>query len=283
MTFNDRVTIPHKTMAAILDGIPTDSRERDTRVEDYLNDKFQTLGDLNNLDALLTTVQTQQSQLRDQVRHRVPNIYCPTNEKCVQLQEAETKADKALTAAKEHSKTVLVQAQLFRQEQEDIDCRLKATTSSETVQDAALEFEASMEKLRRLDVAKGYMSLILEVNKLSEDARKQIQSDPKAALVPYNKLQHLSKSLKIRHEASEGAAVHLVTFIEKTTSTLWDEMKNKLAGELQDELGKMGWPTPTVDLYKFPGFRKGFDKLLILQEPYVTMPLIYLHRLTIIQ
>lgn len=270
-------------MAAILDGIPTDSRERDTRVEDYLNDKFQALGDLNNLDALLTTVQTQQSQLRDQVRHRVPNTYCPTNEKCVQLQEAETKADKARTAAKEHSKTVLIQAQLFRQEQEDIDRRLKATTSSETVQDAALEFKASMERLRRLDVAKGYMSLILEVNKLSEDARKQIQSDPKAALVPYNKLQYLSKSLKIRHEASESAAVHLVTFVEKTTSTLWDEMKNKLAGELQDELKKMGWPTPTVDLNKFPGFRKGFDKLLILQEPYVTIPLICLHRLTRIQ
>lgn len=181
----------------------------------------------------------------------------------------------ARTAAKEHSQNVLIQAQLFRQEQEDIDHRLKATTSSETIQDAALEFETSMEKLRRLDVAKGYMSLILEVNQLSEDARKQIQSDPKAALVPYNKLQHLSKSLKARHEASESAAVHLVTFVEKTTSTLWDEMKNKLAGELQDVLGKMGWPTPTASLNNFPAFQKGFDKLLVLQEPYVTAPLMH--------
>lgn len=59
-------------MATMFDGIPIDSREKDTRVEDYLNDKFQALGDLNNLDALLTTVQTQQLQLRDQVRHQVP-------------------------------------------------------------------------------------------------------------------------------------------------------------------------------------------------------------------
>lgn len=193
-----------------------------------------------------------------------------TNKEFAQLQAAETRADKARSAAKEHSQNVLIQAQLFRQEQEDIDRRLRATTSSETAQDAAREFETSMEKLRRLDVAKGYIALIIEVNKLSEEARKLIQKDPKSALVPYNKLQHLAKSLKIRHEASESAAVHLVDFVEKTTSTLWDEMKDKLAGEFQNVLGKMGWPAPKVDLNKFPEFQKGFDKLLVLQEPYVT-------------
>ncbi|KAH0614521.1 uncharacterized protein H6S33_000157 [Morchella sextelata] len=238
-------------MSGNLDGTPVDSRGKDSPVEDYLNDKFQTLSDLENLDALLTIVQTQQSQLRDQ------------------LQEAETRADKARNAAKEHSQNVLIQAQLFRQEQEDIDRRLRATTSSETAQDAAREFETSMEKLRRLDVAKGYIALIIEVNKLSEEARKLIQKDPKSALVPYNKLQHLAKSLKIRHEASESAAVHLVDFVEKTTSTLWDEMKDKLAGEFQNVLGKMGWPAPKVDLNKFPEFQKGFDKLLVLQEPEI--------------
>lgn len=238
-------------MAANLDGTPADSRGKDSPVEDYLNDKFQTLSDLDNLDTLLTMVQTQQSQLRDQ------------------LQDAETRAEKARTAAREHSQNVLIQAELFRQEQEDIDRRLRATTSSETAQDAAREFEASMEKLRRLDVAKGYVALIIEVNKLSEEARKLIQKDPKSALVPYNKLQNLSKSLRIRHEASESAAVHLVDFVETTTSTLWDEMKDKLAGEFQDVLGKMGWPAPKVDLNKFPEFQKGFEKLLILQEPEI--------------
>ena len=47
--------------------ISQDSRERDCRVEDYLNDKFQTLGDLQNLEELLNTVQTQHLKLRDQV------------------------------------------------------------------------------------------------------------------------------------------------------------------------------------------------------------------------
>jgi hypothetical protein len=57
-------------MSGNLDGTPVDSRGKDSPIEDYLNDKFQTLSDLENLDALLTIVQTQQSQLRDQVRHR---------------------------------------------------------------------------------------------------------------------------------------------------------------------------------------------------------------------
>lgn len=39
----------------------------DIRVQDYLNDKFQTLADLNTLDNLLESVQTQQNQLRAQV------------------------------------------------------------------------------------------------------------------------------------------------------------------------------------------------------------------------
>lgn len=56
-------------MSGNLDGTPADSRGKDSPVDDYLNDKFQTLSDLENLDALLTIVQTQQSQLRDQVRH----------------------------------------------------------------------------------------------------------------------------------------------------------------------------------------------------------------------
>lgn len=40
----------------------------DTRVGDYLDDKLQTLADLDSLDALLQTVRNQHSLLRKQVR-----------------------------------------------------------------------------------------------------------------------------------------------------------------------------------------------------------------------
>jgi hypothetical protein len=44
------------------------NEERDIRVEDYLNDKLQTIADLENLDALLDNVLQQQTLLKQQVR-----------------------------------------------------------------------------------------------------------------------------------------------------------------------------------------------------------------------
>lgn len=40
---------------------------RDPRIEDYLNDKFQSIADLTTVDALLRAVQNQQSLLQNQV------------------------------------------------------------------------------------------------------------------------------------------------------------------------------------------------------------------------
>ena len=47
-------------------------------------------------------------------------------------------------------------------------------TQSETSDDAIKKFDASMEKLRRLDVAKGYVDLLKEVDRLRYDTE-----DPK--------------------------------------------------------------------------------------------------------
>lgn len=42
--------------------------ERDIRLEDYLNDKFQAYADLENLDSILASVEIQKAQLDKQVR-----------------------------------------------------------------------------------------------------------------------------------------------------------------------------------------------------------------------
>lgn len=55
---------------------------------------------------------------------------------------------------------------MFKKQQADIDRRLFILTRSETSDDAVRRFDASMEKLRRLDVAKGYMELLAEVDTL---------------------------------------------------------------------------------------------------------------------
>lgn len=43
---------------------------------------------------------------------------------------------------------------------------MKIITQSDTSDDAVRHFEASMEKLRRLDVSKGYMELLKEIDGL---------------------------------------------------------------------------------------------------------------------
>jgi hypothetical protein len=45
--------------------VPTS--ERDMRLEDYLNDKIQTMTDLSNLASLIETVEIQKKQLDQQV------------------------------------------------------------------------------------------------------------------------------------------------------------------------------------------------------------------------
>lgn len=49
--------------------------ELDIRLDDYLNDKFQTLADFKNLDSILASVELQKEQLDKQVRLHSPVQY----------------------------------------------------------------------------------------------------------------------------------------------------------------------------------------------------------------
>jgi len=122
----------------------------DTRLEDYLQDKLQTSADLETLDSLLDRVRQQQALLR------------------AQLQQAEQDAQEADETARQHVHQVDQQAKTFHHEQSDIDRRLKVITHSETSQDAVRRFEASLSKLRRLDLANGYLGMLAEVNRLRQ-------------------------------------------------------------------------------------------------------------------
>lgn len=65
-----------------------------------------------------------------------------------------------------HTKKLLHQAETFKKQQIDIDRRLLILTRSDTSDDAIARFDSSMQKLQRLDVAKGYFKLLLEVHTL---------------------------------------------------------------------------------------------------------------------
>ncbi|KAL9101668.1 MAG: hypothetical protein Q9187_009212, partial [Circinaria calcarea] len=225
--------------------------DRDIRVEDYLNDKLQTYADLENLDSLLETVKQQQNLLREQLR------------------DAEVTLDEASEALKAHSINLLQQAETFKKKQADIDRRLLVVTQSETSDDAVRKFNGSMEKLRRLDVAKGYVDLLKEVDRLSVEARQHFRASPQAALQPYLSLQNLANALKQAQPAAEDAAPHLVDHVERAASTLWKQMKDAFALDFENTLAKMKWPGKDVNLagQLEHEWAEGVERLLELQEP----------------
>ena len=68
--------------------------------------------------------------------------------------------------AKEHRDKVLRDAQDYETVQADIDARLLDVTHSEAADDAVERFEASMARLRNIDLATGYVDMLLEVDRL---------------------------------------------------------------------------------------------------------------------
>jgi predicted nucleic acid-binding Zn-ribbon protein len=232
--------------------MPSRPPPNDVRVQDYLNDKFQTLADLDTLDSLLSSVQTQQQQLR------------------TQLETADSAVESAREALESHSQKLIATTNDFQNVQAGIDRRLLATTTADTATDAAVQFEATIEKLRRLDVARGYVDLLQKVQELSEDAKRHVsEGNPEEALKPYTKLQELAAGLKRRNEAAESAAVHLVDYVEKATGELWKEMSGMLADRLEKALAKIGWPGENLVLPHGAeeSIRAAFEKLLVLQGP----------------
>jgi len=222
------------------------------RVQDYLNDKFQTLADLESLDSLLSSVQTQQSQLRSQ------------------LQTADSEVTVSRTQLDAHSTRLRAEIDAYQRKQDAIDRRLLATTTADTAIEAAERFEATIEKLRRLDVASGYLALLRRAQELDEEASAFVAAgNPEGALGPYTQLQELAGGLKGRNDAAEGAAVHVVDYVEGATKQLWQRMREKLAGGLEEVLGRVKWPAEKVVMTGGveEQFRTAFEKLLVLQGP----------------
>jgi hypothetical protein len=68
--------------------------------------------------------------------------------------------------ARDHRDKVLQDARDYEAAQADIDARLLDVTHSESSDDAVQRFEASMARLRNIDLATGYVEMLLEVDRL---------------------------------------------------------------------------------------------------------------------
>ena len=142
-------------------------------------------------------------------------------------------------------------------------------TQSETSDDAVTKFDSSMESLRKLDVAQGYMSLLEEVENLSAEARKNFNTSPQAALEPYLGLQNLLNALREAQPAAEDAAPHLIDHVDKTARTLWKQMKDVFGKDFEITLKRIQWPGKDVSMsgQLEQEWAAGVKRLLELQEP----------------
>ena len=131
------------------------------------------------------------------------------------------------------------------------------------------KFDASMESLRKLDVAQGYMDLLTGVEDLSSQARKNFHTSPQAALEPYVRLQNLVNALRQAQPAAEDAAPHLVDHVDRTARMLWKQMKDAFSRDFEITLKKMRWPGKDLTFHGplEQEWADGVKKLLELQEP----------------
>ncbi|KAA8646227.1 hypothetical protein EYZ11_001481 [Aspergillus tanneri] len=222
-----------------------------TRVEDYLNDKIQVSADFESLDSLLSSLRAQHELQRKQ------------------LAEAQEVLSNATKSSYDYAEATRKRAAAFQEQQADIDSRLKAITKSDASDEAAKRFEAGIEKLQRLEISRGYVSLLKEAEELSKEALKNMQSTPQLAIRPYSRLRNIVHSLVEAQPAAEGAAPHLVDYVGKLTSVLREQMKSDFTRWLQETLEQVKWPSKDLN---FPEslqiqWKENVELLLDLQIP----------------
>ncbi|KAF2707383.1 hypothetical protein K504DRAFT_458820 [Pleomassaria siparia CBS 279.74] len=221
------------------------------RAADYLDDKLQTLGDLDSLDSLLSNIHTQHGLLKQQ------------------LHDAQRDLHEAKHAAHEHQTSLQERARDFKKQQADIDQRLMVVTDSKTSDDAVPRFEAVLDALQRLDVANAYVELLAEVHVLSKEAQLQLQTSNEAALGPYKQLRSLHTRLIHLQDDAEGAAPQLLHHVNRITQALRTQILDAFSSDLDKVLKKIRWPTPqaTVPSQLQEEWESAVSKLLDLHMP----------------
>lgn len=243
----------------------------DTSIEDYINNKFRCLSDIEGLESLISNVESQQKQLKEQ------------------LQDAQQKLSDAKVASTKQAAAMLKEISDFESQQASLQKRLMAITSSETPEIAMAKLQAPMKKLWRLESAYAYVNLLKNVESLKNDARKYLLGNPKLALESYAQLQKISELLLNSHENAEGTTIHLNTYLQETTINLWTEMKKLVCDDFESVLQKYNWPDPnlTVSQEWINSFRRLLDfqseETKKIKEVHILLPLKVMAKIFVLQ
>jgi RAD50-interacting protein 1 len=226
--------------------------ELDIRVEDFLDDKLQSTTDFEELDNLLSAVETQRTQLQSQ------------------LDTASAELAAARQTSAERQASLTTQIANFKKLQQSIDVRKRIIESSDAPDEAIRRLEQPMKQLHRIDLATRYLELLQDVERLTAATRACLPGDPRAALEPYTQLRRLAGELKELQEPADGAASHLVAYVAGTAEALWAEMKRTMWKEMDALLAARQWSNGSDELPEVDDeWLRCFQKLIDLQAPEV--------------
>lgn len=242
--------------------------DQDGRLRDYLDDKLQTLADLESLDNLLLNVRNQHSLLKQQ------------------LDDARKDLQEAKKASVQHATNLKATVKQFEKDQIGIDKRLLVVTQSESGDDAVKIFDATMTKLSRFEIAKSYVQLLQRAESLryvmpfkvwnlvltscSDDCLSNLKTSDSAALDRYGTLYRLVQDLGPLQKTAEGAAPHLVDHIRSIVANARQKIEHSFSQKFESVLKKMKWPKAVGDGVPHdlrPEFETAVINLLRLQQP----------------
>jgi hypothetical protein len=157
------------------------------------------------------------------------------------------------------------QKRVFDRRYEAVRKRLRVVVRSDTPEEARALLKGPIEKLRRVELAKAYVELLKDVDRMRKEARSFLPNRPKEALKPYIRLRELSLSMVELQRDAEGAAPHLVNYVQGATSQLWKDMQKIMADEFEAILKDTKWP----EVVEPPSrqWQDCFERLLDLQAP----------------
>lgn len=126
-----------------------------------------------------------------------------------------------------------------------------------------------MVKLRRLEIATEYLTILEEVERLRTEADRSLGDSPRVALASCSHLRRLSLALSDAQQAAEGAAPQLVSDAEEASNQVHERVKDGLIKNFSETLSKMKWPQQDMNIHGgiLHIWAEQADLLLELQEP----------------
>ncbi|RDA87038.1 hypothetical protein CP532_3221 [Ophiocordyceps camponoti-leonardi (nom. inval.)] len=220
----------------------------DMRVEDFLDDRLQSAADIDSLDELLASIDSQRDQLQSQ------------------LDEAIRALEDARRTALEHQASLTDRIDGFNELQRSIDLRVRVAAESDAPSEAIARLQRPMKRLNTVDLARRYLALVRHVESLRAQARAHLPDDAGAALEPYVQLRELTIRLKALPGAQE---LHLVAFVEAVADALRRDMRDIMAAELEAALAARRWPRVDPQSQMDDDSIACCEKLLDLQLPEI--------------